>query len=595
MATRKPTGTTRPTRPDTVADHNGASAEVPPPDLTEGRATTGPFLSGGRVWLADPTAPEWRKLDPRPLPEWVTGFRDHQIDAVEEILEAFNAGAQIVTLDAPTGTGKTLIAEMVRRATARRAIYTCHSLGLQDQMVRDYPYARVLKGRANYPTQTAPYPNITCADCTRTGTDTPCMWCPDPEACGYRTARAQALASPLVTTNTSYLLHETLSPQSGLRGRDLTIIDETDTLETTLTGVIEYTITPGMARQLQVTIPPKGTHLTTIAKWLTETLDTAIIKHRARINGTGIDALRARRRYTQLLAETRRVAAELATPDTPGTPNTPSTKWVRDNRDGLTLKPVTPAPWGEERIWQHSPRHLLMSGTIISAEQLAVDLGIPDDTQRVDITVPMTFPLANRPIHAIPIANMTHRERDTAWPNMVNGIRAVANRHPNVKILVHTVSYQLAQHLHDQLTDLPRPTYTYQTAADRDPTVETYRASHNGILFAASVDRGFDFPHDDTRVVIVAKIPYPNLGDPITAQRTHSAGGQTWFNTQTVRSLVQMTGRAVRSADDWAETYILDAQFYRKLLKPPARQLLPRWWVDALNTTTTPRDLLGQA
>lgn len=144
---------------------------------------------------------------------------------------------------------------MVRRATARRAIYTCHSLGLQDQMVRDYPYARVLKGRANYPTQTAPYPNITCADCTRTGTDTPCMWCPDPEACGYRTARAQALASPLVTTNTSYLLHETLSPQSGLRGRDLTIIDETDTLETTLTGVIEYTITPGMARQLQVTIP----------------------------------------------------------------------------------------------------------------------------------------------------------------------------------------------------------------------------------------------------------------------------------------------------------------------------------------------------
>ena len=48
------------------------------------------------------------------LPAWATTFRDVQVQAVAEVLEAFEAGAKVVMLDAPTGTGKTLIAEMVR-------------------------------------------------------------------------------------------------------------------------------------------------------------------------------------------------------------------------------------------------------------------------------------------------------------------------------------------------------------------------------------------------------------------------------------------------------------------------------------------------
>jgi Rad3-related DNA helicase len=96
-------------------------------------------------------AREWaaRSTDP-PLPDWLQ-IRDYQLDAVERVVKEYEAGARVVFLDAPTGTGKTAIAEMVRRRLeVARGLYVCTTKSLQDQVARDFPYARVLKGRANY-------------------------------------------------------------------------------------------------------------------------------------------------------------------------------------------------------------------------------------------------------------------------------------------------------------------------------------------------------------------------------------------------------------------------------------------------------------
>jgi Rad3-related DNA helicase len=45
---------------------------------------------------------------------------------------------------------------------------------------------------------------------------------------------------------------------------------------------------------------------------------------------------------------------------------------------------------------------------------------------------------------------------------------------------------------------------------------------------------------------------------------------------------VQMTGRAVRSKDDWCVSYILDAQFPNNLWKK-ASSLFPDWWSESLD------------
>jgi hypothetical protein len=52
----------------------------------------------------------------------------------------------------------------------------------------------------------------------------------------------------------------------------------------------------------------------------------------------------------------------------------------------------------------------------------------------------------------------------------------------------------------------------------------------------------------------------------------------------TIRSLVQMSGRGMRHANDWAVTYVLDASFKRFFQRH--RLSFPSWWVEAVITPT---------
>ena len=65
-------------------------------------------------------------------------------------------------------------------------------------------------------------------------------------------------------------------------------------------------------------------------------------------------------------------------------------------------------------------------------------------------------------------------------------------------------------------------------------------------------------------------------------------GGQKWYVLKAAQTLVQMSGRAVRSKDDYCDTYILDRQFGRlfsqmKQMKiATGDPILPEWWSAAV-------------
>ena len=66
------------------------------------------------VDLSDMDDPIYRsRRDEPPWPEWLTGFRDHQVTAVEQIIDAYDHGVGVVFLDAPTGSGKTTTIRML--------------------------------------------------------------------------------------------------------------------------------------------------------------------------------------------------------------------------------------------------------------------------------------------------------------------------------------------------------------------------------------------------------------------------------------------------------------------------------------------------
>jgi Rad3-related DNA helicase len=87
-----------------------------------------------------------------------------------------------------------------------------------------------------------------------------------------------------------------------------------------------------------------------------------------------------------------------------------------------------------------------------------------------------------------------------------------------------------------------------------------------------------DLPDEFLRFQILAKLPYPDLGDPWTAARQQR--DPRWYAVETVKALVQSYGRACRHADDRGVTYVLDGQLERFLSHN--RVLLPEWFLDAV-------------
>lgn len=580
----------------------------------------------------DPSDSRWGV--PR-WPEWVTSFRPNQIEAWEEIIELYAHDTDVVLLDAPTGTGKTIIAEGMRRLlTAPASAYVANTNSLLDQFMSDFSYADPLKGKRNYPT--ADHPEhftlrgeeaLTCADCMPSMAVIPaCSVCPqdniDEEderrslhcphchpfaSCPYRSARGRAAESALVVTNTSYFVADTqLSANSILAGRDFVVVDECDTLESILMGHIEVNISKRMAQELDLQPPERKTVEEAWAVWLEDEakpkIKAAIDLHKTRKNGTK-EWLRKRDRLARLNAKLQTLAVELANGNA-----------VYDGYDkgDIIFRPVKVDTAAPNLLWNQARRWLCMSATLFP-DEFVDSMGLNHTDLNVSVVrVPSTFPVERRPIYFKNIANNTYKERDTAWPAMANGIRRVLASRPEARTLIHTVSYGFTQFLDSELSwDWSgvegygeREVIACLKAGDRGDTIDQLKKSEGGVLLGPGFDRGIDLPGEDCELIIIPKIPYASTNDKQVQKRMYSgSAGQIWYATQTLKSLVQMTGRGMRSEDDLCECVSPETRILtRDLLWIPAGDLkkgdaimgfsettsrqVPRRWEDAIVEAT---------
>lgn len=501
-----------------------------------------------------------------PLPEWVKLIRLHQWEAYCEIMWHLDGGKKVIFLSAPTGSGKTLLGEMVRRSFRQHAMYTCTTKTLQNQFSEDFPYASVIKGRSNYRTLNFPDTDWIAADlCEQSNPLDPCRYCHVTDACPYKVARDRAERSPLAVANVAYLMAEGNGAHTRFAGRGLVIVDEADALEEELMRYVEISISTRMQKLLGLKPPDKKTVADAWQPWVEEQAIPKVKAQIAKLAGAQeARDIRLRNTLNRLLDRLEDVNLD----DT----------WVYTgyDQDQIIFKPVTVDKEAAKVLWHLGRQWLLMSATIISAQQMAEDLGLEDDEWAL-VEVESTFPKENRPIYVEPVANMTAKEATVEWPKAAKRLSQIADWHDE-RILVHTVSYKLADYLVDKVG---KRAITYRSASEREQALDRFRESPNGILIAPSFERGIDLPYDQCRVVVVAKIPFPYLGDKQVSKRLYTRGGQGWYAMQTVRALVQMTGRAMRHADDQCEIYIIDRQFMSNIWKK-SRRLLPEWWKDAL-------------
>ena len=525
-----------------------------------------------------------KQLNPllRSLPDWVTDFRTGQVDAIARVVDAFDR-VDLVIVDAPTGSGKTLIGETVGKIMDVSRTYVCSSKGLQAQFVRDFPYAKLLQGRANYPTRNYPdrfhpesFPSVSCEDCTWSLSKS-CNLCDEKFACPYEQAKNSALAAEVAVLNTAYLLTEA-NNVGKFSDNDLVIVDEADTLESTLMNHVSVEIGERRLEHFAWEPPDRVTVEDSWDQWLGLRIAElgSIVAGLPDTFDSFADAREARY-LTRLLSSLQSVRDGL-----------PSNAWAytgRGNNDphgrGVSFRPARVDHLGQSHVWRHGHKWLLMTATPISSQEMVESLGWEGRYETV--RVKSTFPIQNRRVFYRGKRSMSFKEREGgAWDDMGNAIIEDLKRHVGERVLIHTVSYALTEHLTKMLRSakLNRRIVSYRNAMNRDAALKQYLDTEGSVLVAPSMGRGVDLPGDACRVQMITKVPFPYLKDRQVSKRLHSRGGQLWYNVQTIREVVQMCGRAIRSDTDWAVTYIYDSDF-RKILWEK-RALFPDWFREAI-------------
>jgi len=518
------------------------------------------------------------------LPEWADDLRVAQKQALSELS---NSSHNINFLQAPTGAGKSLIAEMVRHSAGHRGIYTCTTKTLQDQVLRDFPEAAVLKGRGNYPTLTGPK-WVTGDDCDMPLQGGPCSYCNPTYACPYRAAKRDAIRADLAVLNTSYLLRESNGGGHLKKDRDIVVIDEADLLEDELLSYVELGIPKKLYKEAG---KPKWVSLGNStsdaernraewARWMGEDLAPVIGKRIEALEwkaDTDPKARREMRRLQELLEKARTLY------------DNGMDGWVftgykdKEKFSRPTFKPISVAPYAKDVLWRHAPRWMLMSATIISAEQMARDLGL-DRGHWGLVDVESDYDPRRRPVVVRGSESGGRANAEAALQDQQGELRRVLEQHPRERILVHSVSFARAGALADAVSG--RPVFRYTDSSGRGVALSEWLQSSDGALFAPSFDRGLDLAHDLCRVSVIAKIPFPSLGDAQVSARLHTPGGQGWYDVKTIRTIVQMAGRTMRGPTDHSITYIIDGGF--KTFHAKHRRLFPQYFNDALiwNETT---------
>jgi len=543
------------------------------------------------------------------LPKKFQDWRPGQGELVEQIA---GSPEKVFLLDAPTGTGKSLIGiaahqtrvlsktakEVLARLSGKsegayehQCVYVTRTKQLQDQILQEFPRAKTIKGRANYPClkHEKDFPNYTAEDCTHTEANS----CNERHMhldsvgvtieCPYFKAKRIALGAPLAVLNTSYFLTEVNGPGM-FSGADLLIIDEIDALENGLMNYIQLKVTTKQLNRLGLELPKDPHSLQGWLVWadalnlwektsmMQEVLDKIPESDWTDIE---IDIHRQNNRLRNFEMKIKAFVAEV------------NDSWIffeEKNEQETTwiFKPVRVDAYAEHYLWRHAKKFLGMSGTILDPKVMAEDLGI-ENWDYAKSSCP--FPLANRPIYYTPVANLTRKTMEQELPKLGFIVSKILERYPLEKVLVHTTSYAIRDYLMRYLEETiqGRGWARLMTHDNNDREVrlaEFKRTLEPDVMLSPSFDRGVDLPDDLCRCIIICKVPYVSLGDPQVKARMKMPGGEKWYLLKAAQTIMQMSGRGVRNEMDHCDCYILDKQF--GFLLSRMRSFFPQWWLDAI-------------
>ncbi len=193
--------------------------------------------------------------------------------------------------------------------------------------------------------------------------------------------------------------------------------------------------------------------------------------------------------------------------------------------------------------------------------------------------LPIVFDYSKSPIFYVQDYKMSYKEKDTSFPYIVHMISNILKMYPDKRGIIQTGSYSFAKQLNDALEpELKKRILLYEDSAEKQDNLDTYKYSTDKVLVGPSLVEGLSLNDDLCRFQIIMKVPYPSLADKfISAKKDFNP---QWYTDATAISILQGVGRGVRNEKDWCVTFILDGCFTNLLTY--CRKMFPDEFINRI-------------
>lgn len=167
------------------------------------------------------------------------------------------------------------------------------------------------------------------------------------------------------------------------------------------------------------------------------------------------------------------------------------------------------------------------------------------------------FDFTKSPIYFYPKRRMSMAQKEKNMPWLQDKINEILADHPEETGIIHSGSYDNSMKIYESLSDTNRKrVLVYQGTQEKETALQRFLEEKNLVLMGPSILEGLDLASDKSRFQVFVKVPYPSLGDKFVSAKMNYQ--PDWYSWKTTCNILQGIGRSVRSEEDWAVTYFLD-------------------------------------
>ena len=550
-----------------------------------------------------PETPGELGLDPVKFPAWRPGQREIITMLARWFVDTDESSPRVFMLEAPTGTGKSLIAAglaaylwhngLLHGPDHEGAIISTMTRNLQHQYVEgtfegaDVRHQSAVDG-GNEPVRLKwasswGRAGHQCLIVNATADKGPCtagFKCPERHRCTYYSERDAAQDADVAILNTAMYMtcvnYVRAAEGTGRGGETTTLFDgaalaihdEAHVLERAVQSMVEVKLDRSWFNAMGLPPLPLNSEypdwegyidvvLTSVELAANRAEDTA--KQLARMDPPQVLDDPILSQAPSMFRKLRQLYFRLL----------PARPLITHDRDSVVFRAIWGADFAEEYLFRYAYKHLLMSATIPHPEYTAQTLGLKPGEWK-HITLPNPFAVARRQIYYRPVVRMNMRTTPAEFAEMVDALDDIIEQNAAFKGIVHSVSYARAQQILELSRFRTRMITHKAGARATQSAIEMYlEADEPVVLVSPSVGVGEDFGRgDNCRFQVFVKYPVPNLGDPVVNARKEESPNSLWYEAD--MAFIQGVGRGTRSADDWCRNYLLDKGAAHRLPRLPA-------------------------